>query len=266
MHEPTPASGTARSRPPLSASRPLIDGGIDVVGIAAVMLVCALAAVPSFVSAFGRPWTITPDHDFVAVYNALLFNAGLLQENFDFTGYPLYLVLAGWFRLHVALGLGGVTDFAALRAVGSWEETFAALITAGRALSLVFGAAMTLTVYLVLRRLVVRPAAIAMTALFAVSPGLAVGLHVVRPELPGAFFFLAAAGALLLARRWDATLPFRLALAAGFACLSVLTTKQAVPAVFALFLLAPFALPAAADEPDPHDHDYFERLAEMGPA
>lgn len=267
MHEPIPASSDRlRARGPLSARQPLFARRIDVARIAGIVLVCAIAAIPSFASAFGRPWTITPDHDFIAVYNALLFNAGLPQENFDFTAYPLYLALAGWFRLYEAFGLVSIADFRTLQATGSWEASFAELIAAGRVLMLVFGIAMTLTVYLILRRLVVWPAAVAMTAVFAVSQGLSVNLHLIYPGLPSALFYLGAVGALLLARRWDASLPFRLALAAGLAWLSIQTKLQTVPAVFALFLLAQFTLPTAADDPDRHDHDYFVRLKEMGPA
>ncbi|MGE0256742.1 MAG: hypothetical protein AB7N54_19110 [Alphaproteobacteria bacterium] len=267
MHEPNPGiRDLVWPRPPLSTRRSLLAGRVDVVRVVCVLMVCALAAVPSLASALGRPWTITPDHDFIAVYNALLFNTGLPQENFDFTAYPLYLALAAWFRLYEAFGLVAIADFATLQAAGTWEESFAELIAAGRVLMLVFGVAMTLTVYLVLRRMVVWPAAIAMTAVFAVSQGLAVNLHLIRPDLPSAFFYLAATGALLLARRWDVSLPFRLAFAAALAWLSIQAKLQTVPAVFALFLLAQFVLPAADDDPDPHDHDYFEKLADMGPA
>jgi len=267
MHEPIPASGDRiRARPPLSARQPLFAGRVDVIRIAGIALVCAIAAIPSFASAFGRPWTITPDHDFIAVYNALLLNAGLPQENFDFTAYPLYLALAGWFRLWHALDLVSIADFHALQIAGSWETSFAELVATGRVLMLVFGIAMTLTVYRILRRLVAWPAAIAMTAVFAVSQGLSVNLHFIRPDLPGALFYLGAVGALLLARRWDASLPFRLALAAGLAWLSIQTSLRIVPGVLALFVLAQFTLPTAADDPDRHDHEYFERLKEMGPA
>lgn len=267
MHEPIPAGGDRlRARAPLSAQQPLFAGRIDVIRIASITLVCAIAAIPSFASAFGRPWTITPDHDFIAVYNALLLNSGLPQENFDFTAYPLYLALAGWFRLWHALGLVSIADFHALQVAGSWETSFAELVEASRVLMLVFGIAMTLTVYRILRQLVVWPMAIAMTAVFAVSQGLSVNLHLIRPDLPGALFYLGAVGALLLARRWDASLPFRLALAAGLAWLAVQTSLRIVPGVLALFVLAQFTLPTAADDSDRHDHDYFERLKEMGPA
>ena len=104
--------------------------------VLALAVLFALCAFPWLYHDIARDVLANSDMDLVSVYQALLINAGQPLVPNAHTGYVYFLSLAGWFQVFEGLGLLPVHDIGGLLAAADFDRTYAALIIAGRWISI----------------------------------------------------------------------------------------------------------------------------------
>lgn len=199
-----------------------------------------ILAVPGLAVALGagltRPFFQVYDCDLYYIYNALRFNQGLPQISFDHTGYTYSLLLSWWTLLLHGLGLLRAVTLETVRAAADPTAALAALVVAGRVLSillaLLFAAIMAKAA---IRLSGDRVVGLALGLVVAAAPGTSLHAMVLRPELLSAMMVMIAFVAIALSRDAISSRGFIwLAVAAAGAYLAVLTKMQAIIPVLGL--------------------------------
>jgi hypothetical protein len=198
--------------------------------------------------AFGHWYSYwsSADMNFMVVYNALLLNAHLPREYFDHPGHFSIVLVAEWFRALHAMGLLDVASFDALPPVAdgaAFTRDWAALIQAGRLVSLFLGLGLVAGFAFAIRALVKdwRVAVLA-TFAFGLSGGLQMEDRIMRTEIIGAGGAILALMVLLIAARAPqrAARPLFVGLAGLLAALAMDNKIQAIFLIGLFPLIVPF--------------------------
>jgi hypothetical protein len=212
-------------------------------GLIAVLLALTTSF---FLFGFWYPYWRIADQDLMMVYNALLLNGGLPQEQSDHPAYLVILEISAWFRLLHAIGWLDAFSISTLPPASdtaAFDLAWTHAIRAARITSLVNGFAFVVAFAFLLRRLVDdwRVAALGTFAL-AFSGGLAMSLRAVKSELLSTACATSAILILLIAaqRPGDRWRPLWIGLAG---CLCVLALENKVHAIFLIGAVPLIVLP-----------------------
>lgn len=193
---------------------------------AAAMLIILLALRADLM----RPFFQVHDADVHYMYRAFRFNSDWLQRYFEHTGYLQVLFLSWWLKLSQLVGAIPATTIEGVRAHDPMLGAFAAGVYAARVYALLLGLGFVAAFYWASARISRNRVFAAMLAVvLAASGGIGYGVLTLRPEMLSAFALMIAFAAILLSGRVEARRAHvLLAVAAGFAYLSMLTKMQAI--------------------------------------
>ena len=199
-----------------------------------IVIILAILAVSFFLFGYFAIYWRSADMDFMVVYNAVAMNDGKPQLFFDHPGYFTILSVKAWFQILHGLGLLDAYSLPAFTAATE-EPAFGQVMTeAVRAARLAawLTASLSILVFALLCRIVLRDWRIALLATFAFafSGGVALHIRVLRSEMIAATLVIVALMILIIAAR-RATLWRPLALGVA-ALLCVLAIENKVQAVF----------------------------------
>lgn len=232
-------------------------GDFFALGWTRLLLLLLLAMAVLFVAfGFFLPYWRKADQDLALAYEAMLFNQGLPQENFDHTGHLTFLLLGSWYWLLHTVGVLPVHTIAELppaRDTLAYEAAWQHLVAAGRVFSLLLAGGFVVLFGTLVRRLFGdwRLALLASIAL-GFSSGIELHARMMRTELLSAALTGSACLLLLIAAQdsFERRRSLFLAVAALAATLAVITKVQAIIIALALpVIVLPFGRAAAADEP-----------------